>query len=1313
MSIASNSRAHNRRVTVVVLLLVLAACMPSLGSCAAGMDNTVNVSILVTSETLLSGLFTSCDPSPNVSSCVGGLASVAALARTHALSTNGTVLLLPLVDTTSDITRLHNHKAGVNLLMYSRIRTSYTQDGTNVNMLGYRVSPDTLANRGDALDRLLRDPTFKPLASSFAIPPSSAWRFVVDIARVIDLDTMASSDMASTVGSESSEGSSSKIGLLQIEAGGQVWSTSALATPLKFGTRVNATHLIDSADADTYSMSRAVASVTTVVRSRVGFVILLSDDTTIPYVTLLEDMLALEIENEFLEAVDAARDETPTQATLSHVPDVLYQIGGSSDTAPSPIDIHATYVSANGTVISKTRQVVVAEMVSRRTAAINLQLNRTAVAAAANKAAGSVLPTSMLVMPATTTAFTTALTDSQKDAKYFADQAELLVYSREAAANDAVIGSIAEAIPQLEAGPTTFTCYAGECAQGTLSTRSLLWRLGADVAMIASGSFTPSHPINSGNMSLSETFAVYPTADLPCRAVMTGLRLWRLVSFAVSQSRFTTADSPTAASLLQMSGVKVEYAIQPSGYGKLVNLLVYNATTAMYEEIQRLRYYTVATTENVCLYQPDIHEFFDEASLYRGESVQSVYSQQLVPEMIAAYLPTHSPYPSAYANYYASVPLSDLTNGARSYLTFATGVDSCTATQRYDEGVATCFDCEGGFERSAVNESECSLIPVPADNTPLIVGLAVGGGVLLMAVVAVAVFCEYKRRSGSRSNGNAPRGGDVAVIFTDIKSSTKLWGAVPMSMGVSLDAHHALIREAIGEHRGYEVKTVGDSFMIAIGSAQGAVDLAVSIQNKLYNHKWPSAIDGVYQCTTDELDVDDDPDDCVGPEAGEPWNGIRVRVGINYGPVEVVFDEVTKGYDYYGPTVNVAARVEGVTDGGQLCVSAALMGAVQATTATYQSVLLAKTTLRGVKDEMEVYEIRPTGLATRKFDNPLIFNEDAKAAQDVENESSISTMNTKGSRSSQVFVPLTNHTRPIRDSIREAFKALRGADRVQVMERVRKAWRVELPSGKAFKGLSEAQIAEKQRRSGKKKVSHRKSKSNGGSPPLEGTRRKSNNSGGTLGSLQLAAVVSVCDNTTASSMHSDTQEDEEDDEDIIFRVVAQRVAPAIKKKFAPSAIATEDGGGYNNATVDKDSKVPLSPSMTSAYRLDNIIVTDHVLDGTPDDKQHHRPRSVSKGNSPHRSAFVRQSPLTPAVGTRVEFATYSSNQSSSSRGGTHPPAGGGADAPRNRSLSSFPVMGAAMNSTSTTIAQLIELKSVGSSTALEQQHQQQHPQDQK
>ena len=51
------------------------------------------------------------------------------------------------------------------------------------------------------------------------------------------------------------------------------------------------------------------------------------------------------------------------------------------------------------------------------------------------------------------------------------------------------------------------------------------------------------------------------------------------------------------------------------------------------------------------------------------------------------------------------------------------------------------------------------------------------------------------------------------------------------------------------------------------------------------------------------------------------FRGIRVRMGIHYGAVEAVYDEVSKGYDYYGDTVNTAARVESVGFGGQILIT--------------------------------------------------------------------------------------------------------------------------------------------------------------------------------------------------------------------------------------------------------------------------------------------------------------------------------------------------------------------------------------------------------
>ena len=43
-------------------------------------------------------------------------------------------------------------------------------------------------------------------------------------------------------------------------------------------------------------------------------------------------------------------------------------------------------------------------------------------------------------------------------------------------------------------------------------------------------------------------------------------------------------------------------------------------------------------------------------------------------------------------------------------------------------------------------------------------------------------------------------------------------------------------------------------------------------------------------------------------EYARHWRGLRVRIGLHYGKGDIAFDEVAKGYDYYGSVVNAASR---------------------------------------------------------------------------------------------------------------------------------------------------------------------------------------------------------------------------------------------------------------------------------------------------------------------------------------------------------------------------------------------------------------------
>eukprot|EP01065_Artemidia_motanka_P019515 TRINITY_DN2321_c0_g1_i9.p1 TRINITY_DN2321_c0_g1~~TRINITY_DN2321_c0_g1_i9.p1 ORF type:complete len:795 (+),score=184.97 TRINITY_DN2321_c0_g1_i9:60-2387(+) len=151
---------------------------------------------------------------------------------------------------------------------------------------------------------------------------------------------------------------------------------------------------------------------------------------------------------------------------------------------------------------------------------------------------------------------------------------------------------------------------------------------------------------------------------------------------------------------------------------------------------------------------------------------------------------------------------------------------------------------------------------------------------------------------------------DVCVVFTDVQSSTALWEEYHQGMYEALQQHNAVLRSTAAAHDGYEVKTIGDAFMVAFSDVQLAVQFAVEAQRQLLATEWP-------------LDLLQAPL-CRGIDGGGDllWKGLRVRIGMHCGPVRVERNPVTHRCDYFGPPVNVAARIESeIRCGGLIGVS--------------------------------------------------------------------------------------------------------------------------------------------------------------------------------------------------------------------------------------------------------------------------------------------------------------------------------------------------------------------------------------------------------
>jgi adenylate cyclase len=129
----------------------------------------------------------------------------------------------------------------------------------------------------------------------------------------------------------------------------------------------------------------------------------------------------------------------------------------------------------------------------------------------------------------------------------------------------------------------------------------------------------------------------------------------------------------------------------------------------------------------------------------------------------------------------------------------------------------------------------------------------------------------------------------AAILAADVAGYSRLIGLDEEGTLVRLkDLRRNLIDPKINEHRGRIVKTMGDGLLVQFASAVDAVRCAVEVQREIAKQHGE----------TDEE------------------RRIEFRIGINIG------DIVIDGDDIHGDGVNVAARLEGLSEPGGIYVSA-------------------------------------------------------------------------------------------------------------------------------------------------------------------------------------------------------------------------------------------------------------------------------------------------------------------------------------------------------------------------------------------------------
>ncbi|MBF0119389.1 MAG: adenylate/guanylate cyclase domain-containing protein [Desulfobacterales bacterium] len=134
---------------------------------------------------------------------------------------------------------------------------------------------------------------------------------------------------------------------------------------------------------------------------------------------------------------------------------------------------------------------------------------------------------------------------------------------------------------------------------------------------------------------------------------------------------------------------------------------------------------------------------------------------------------------------------------------------------------------------------------------------------------------------------------NITILFTDLKGSTELYEKTGDMFAYNLvQRHFELLKESTKKFSGAIVKTIGDAIMASFSTP---------IDGLL------AAIDMTYKIKTKMNDTD------------KKGHEVAIKVGLNVGTAIVVTANET--LDYFGQTVNIAARVQGLAEAGEIWVA--------------------------------------------------------------------------------------------------------------------------------------------------------------------------------------------------------------------------------------------------------------------------------------------------------------------------------------------------------------------------------------------------------
>jgi class 3 adenylate cyclase len=174
---------------------------------------------------------------------------------------------------------------------------------------------------------------------------------------------------------------------------------------------------------------------------------------------------------------------------------------------------------------------------------------------------------------------------------------------------------------------------------------------------------------------------------------------------------------------------------------------------------------------------------------------------------------------------------------------------------------------------------------------------------------------------------------DLTFLFTDLQGSTAMYDRIGDATAYNLvRLHFDTLEDVVRAARGAVVKTVGDAVMATFTEPADGLRAAIAMIVRLETHNRSAS------------------------------TALGLRVGLHRGPAITV--TLNDQVDYFGQTVNIAARVEGLANAGEVALSEDVYrDPAVAAVLEGRHVERVKGLMKGVQDEIPVYSLRVTSAA--------------------------------------------------------------------------------------------------------------------------------------------------------------------------------------------------------------------------------------------------------------------------------------------------------------------------------------------------------------